>query len=58
MDTKNVIYVENKEDVTKKLKEITRAGDIVITMGAGDIYRFGEDFVKELESEKFKVTVK
>lgn len=55
---KNVIYVENKEDVTKKLKEITRAGDIVITMGAGDIYRFGEDFVKELESEKFKVTVK
>lgn len=51
---KHVIYVENKEDVTDTLKEIARAGDIIITMGAGDIYKFGEAFVKALNSGKYK----
>ncbi len=53
---KKVIYVENKEDVTEKLKSITRAGDIVITMGAGDIYKFGEAFANDLKSGTFKPT--
>ena len=43
---KNVIYVENKADLPQKLKEITKPGDIIITMGAGDIYRYGEQFVE------------
>ncbi|MEX0721388.1 MAG: UDP-N-acetylmuramate--L-alanine ligase [Balneolaceae bacterium] len=51
---KDVVYVQNKEDVADTLKEHTKAGDIIITMGAGDIYRFGEDFVKVLETGKFK----
>lgn len=50
---KNVIYVEDKNDVTEKLKEIVKSGDIIITMGAGDIYRSGESFVKEIESGNF-----
>lgn len=50
---KNVVYVENKEDITESLKEVTREGDIIITMGAGDIYRFGEAFVEELKSGNF-----
>lgn len=50
---KNVVYVENKEDITDSLKEVAREGDIIITMGAGDIYRFGEAFVEELKSGKF-----
>jgi UDP-N-acetylmuramate-alanine ligase len=25
-------------------------GDIVITMGAGDIWRFGEDFITQLKA--------
>ncbi len=53
---KNVMYVEDKHDVTDKLKEITKAGDIIITMGAGDIYRSGESFVDEIESGNFKVS--
>ena len=52
---KNVVYVEDKSDVTEKLKELTNPGDIIITMGAGDIYRFGEQFVEEIESGNFKV---
>ncbi len=54
---KKVMYVENKEEVTEKLKAITRAGDIVITMGAGDIYKFGEAFANDLKSGTFKPTI-
>ena len=50
---KNVIYVENKEDVTNTLKEIAQPGDIIITMGAGDIYKFGEAFEEELVSKNY-----
>ncbi len=53
---KNVIYVEDKNDVTEKLKEITKTGDIIITMGAGDIYLSGESFVDEIESGNYKVS--
>ncbi|MFV1883149.1 MAG: UDP-N-acetylmuramate--L-alanine ligase [Balneola sp.] len=53
---KQVIYVEDKNAVTGKLKEITKPGDIIITMGAGDIYRSGESFVTEIESGNFKVS--
>jgi len=51
---KNVIYVEDKVDVTETLKEISEEGDIIITMGAGDIYKFGEEFVKELQEGNYK----
>ncbi len=44
----NVIYIENKEDVPNKLLEITKSGDIVITMGAGDIYKVSEKFLSML----------
>lgn len=43
---KHVIYVKEKSELPEKLKEITKGGDIVITMGAGDIYRYGEKFVE------------
>ena len=51
---KNVIYVEDKADVTNTLKEISKSGDIIITMGAGDIYKYGEEFVNELNSGNYK----
>jgi len=51
---KNVIYVEDKADVTATLNEISKAGDIIITMGAGDIYKYGEEFANELESGNYK----
>lgn len=43
---KNVHYVEDKNDVPKFLNEIKEDGDIIITMGAGDIWKFGEKFVE------------
>jgi len=36
------VYCETLPDVTAYLRDIVREGDIVITMGAGDIYRAGE----------------
>lgn len=44
---KNVHYVENKEHLPGKLTEIVMENDIVITMGAGDIYKYGEEFTKQ-----------
>jgi len=45
---KNVIYVDDKNDVPKVLNEIKKSGDIIITMGAGDIWKQGERFVELL----------
>lgn len=36
------IYCETLQDVTQCLKEIVRPGDVVLTVGAGDIFRAGE----------------
>ena len=51
---KNVIYVEDKAKVPARLKEIAQKGDLIITMGAGDIYKYGEELVNELNSGKVK----
>ncbi|MDZ7695180.1 MAG: UDP-N-acetylmuramate--L-alanine ligase [Balneolaceae bacterium] len=47
---RKVHYVEDKTELPGKLKNIVQAGDIVITMGAGDIYKFGEQFVDALQA--------
>ena len=48
---KNVLYVENKNDVIKTLNDLKKDGDIIVTMGAGDIWKFGEKFVEGLRQE-------
>jgi UDP-N-acetylmuramate--alanine ligase len=49
---KQVHYVPNKADVPGFLLGVVRPGDMVITMGAGDIWRFGEEFIKQLRARK------
>lgn len=49
---KNVHYIPNKEELPKRLNELKEPGDVIITMGAGDIYKYGEKFVEMLESKK------
>ncbi len=46
---KNVIYVKDKNDIPKTLNNLKQDGDIIITMGAGDIWKFGEKFVEMLK---------
>ncbi len=47
---KNVIYVKDKNEIPHKLLEIKRDGDIIVTMGAGDIWKFGEKFVELIKA--------
>jgi UDP-N-acetylmuramate--alanine ligase len=48
---KQVHYVPSKTDVPDFLSTIVRPGDMVITMGAGDIWKFGEAYLKKLGSK-------
>lgn len=45
---KDVHYVPDKKQVPQALRKIVRKGDIVITMGAGDVWKYGEEFLKQL----------
>lgn len=45
---KEVIYVADKNDIPDLLLNKRKEGDIIITMGAGDIYKYGEKFVSML----------
>jgi len=47
---KDAIYLK-KEDIAAHLLRIVRPGDLVLTLGAGDIYRVGEDLFKELQKQ-------
>jgi UDP-N-acetylmuramate--alanine ligase len=47
---KNVHYVADKNDVPGLLIKIVKDDDIVVTMGAGDIWKYGESFVEILNS--------
>ena len=41
------VYCETLQDVTETLRKIVKEGDIVVTMGAGDIFRAGEALLAE-----------
>ncbi len=49
---KDVYYVPEKKNVPAFLMSIVKAGDIVVTMGAGDIWKYGEEFLKILAEKK------
>lgn len=46
---KQVHYLPDKKGVPAFLLEIVRPGDMIITVGAGDIWRFGEQFITQLK---------
>ena len=48
---KNTHYVSDKNNIPVFLKSITKKDDIVITMGAGDIWKYGESFLNEIKSK-------
>lgn len=42
------VYCATLEEVTARLREIARPGDLILTVGAGDIYLAGEALVREI----------
>ena len=46
---KNVTYLPDKKQIVDHLLEIIKPGDLVITLGAGDIWQVSEELVKRLD---------
>jgi len=46
---KNVVYVPDKKKIPEILNGLKKADDIIVTMGAGDIWKYGEEFVRMLK---------
>lgn len=44
---RQAVFLPSREDVGRALAEVLRPGDLLLTMGAGDVFRFGEEFLKE-----------
>ncbi len=47
---KNVIYIPDKEEIADAACEMIEPGDLVITLGAGDIWRVGAEIVEKLKA--------
>jgi UDP-N-acetylmuramate--alanine ligase len=47
-----VTYIANKDQIARYLSEIAESGDLIITMGAGNIYLVGEELVEKLISQE------
>jgi hypothetical protein len=48
---KEIHYIPHVEDMAKALYDFIRPGDMVITMGAGSIYRAGEELVRLIKEK-------
>lgn len=46
---KHAKYIQDKKEIPALLRSIKKTGDIIVTMGAGDIWKFNEEFVKTVE---------
>ena len=49
---RDVILANNPDDALDTLMELTRPGDVVITLGAGDVYNIGDRLFDKLAIEK------
>jgi UDP-N-acetylmuramate--alanine ligase len=45
---KNACYIANPSEIVAQLQSELEAGDLVITMGAGNVWRIGEDLLQRL----------
>lgn len=47
LEGKDVTYIQDFKDIVSYLQEEVEEGDIILTMGAGNIHEVGEEFLKE-----------
>ncbi|WP_134700941.1 UDP-N-acetylmuramate--L-alanine ligase [Ammoniphilus sp. YIM 78166] len=47
----NTVYMPTKEDVFEHLMQVVKPGDLVITMGAGDIWKVADRLAEALENK-------
>jgi UDP-N-acetylmuramate--alanine ligase len=46
---KNVIYMPDKKDISDAVCNMVQTGDLVITLGAGDVWKVGKEIVDKLK---------
>ncbi|MGE5653617.1 MAG: UDP-N-acetylmuramate--L-alanine ligase [Bacillota bacterium] len=49
-DSRSVVYVQDKRDIPRRLVEIARPGDLIMTIGAGDIWKYGLETLELLQN--------
>ena len=47
---KNIYYLENLENLEKTLDNLCLPNDMVITIGAGNIWRYAESYINHLKN--------
>jgi UDP-N-acetylmuramate--alanine ligase len=47
-ENQEVTYVKSDKEMLTLLKDLTQPGDLVLTMGAGDVWKIGEAFLEEV----------
>jgi UDP-N-acetylmuramate--alanine ligase len=48
-DHPDVYYIPQLDDVSRVLRHVSERGDVVLTLGAGDVSRTGEELLDLLE---------
>jgi UDP-N-acetylmuramate--alanine ligase len=46
---KHVVHLPDREELVRYLLNLARPGDVVITVGAGDVWQIGEDLLERLK---------
>lgn len=49
---KNANYIKSQNDLNKQLHSLAKHGDVLMTLGAGDVWRLGRDFLVARFSQK------
>ncbi len=49
---KNVTYVDDNTKIVSEVKSLIKEGDFVITLGAGNIYKQGEQLISAIKGDK------
>lgn len=47
---KNVFYVADKSNLSSEIRKIVQSNDMVITIGAGDIWKIGNQLIEDLKN--------
>lgn len=51
---KNVVYIPDKKEISNYLRKIARPGDMVLTLGAGDIWQVCEEMMRNSDIQEQK----
>lgn len=51
--SKGVNYISDRAEMIKKIISEMKSGDVLITLGAGDVYKMGEEILRELRVKSY-----